>query len=203
MIFSLISLPLFFWYPIRNAIKFGQAPFAIATAFEELKCAKTDFASRWIINSEFFYNSLELDASNVWAYVINSSIIFCFGQGFMPDWVAILLKILSMFLIIISIIAIFKETRIKESNKLLYILAITYFSWIIGFIYFNISLPYSCTMHVRYIIVSMVIGIIYIGILYKNIERPLFKFLLKLLVILFNIISIFMLGYATILLILQ
>lgn len=195
LLFAIISLPMVFWYPIRNAIKFEQPLFSIRHAFETLKVANTDFSSRWIINREIFDNSLLLNASNVWSYVINSSIIFIMDSEFIPVFVTLILKILSILFILISIISIVKETYKSENKKLLYILIVTYLSWIVGFIYFNISLPYSCTMHVRYVLVAMIIGIIYIGILYNNLKNTTFKYLLKMLIILFEVISILMFIY--------
>lgn len=195
LLFSIISLPMVFWYPVRNAIKFGQPLFSIRHAFDTLKVANTDFASRWIINGEIFDNLLLLNASNVWAYVINSSIIFIMDSEFIPMFVTLILKILSVLFIIISGISIVKETHKSENKKLLYILIATYLSWMIGFIYFNISLPYSCTMHVRYVLIAMIIGIIYIGILYNNLSNTAFKYLLKILIILFEVVSVLMLIY--------
>ena len=60
----------------------------------------------------------------------------------------------------------------------MYILAVTYFAWILGYVCFNKTLPYSCTMHARYIITAIVIGIIYIGIIYSNSSIKLKNFIL-------------------------
>lgn len=198
LLFSLISLPLLFWYPLRNAIKFGQAPFSIATALDTLKVANTNFSARWIINGEIFNNLLLQDASNVWAYVINSSIMFMIEATVIPNNLSLILRILSLLLIVISIIGIFKLTKKDNNKNLLYILIATYLAWIIGFIYFNISLPYSCTMHARYIVVSMLIGIIYIGMFYNNLENSLFKNILKIIITLFVVISIIFVIYLVI-----
>ena len=195
LIFSCISLPLILWYSIRNAIKFGQPPFSIVSASETLKVASTNFKDRWILNGELFNNLLMQNASNVWAYVINSSIAFMVEATIIPKYISLVLKLLSVILILISFIGILKYTKTQENKKLLYILLTTYFAWIIGFIYFNISLPYSCTMHSRYIVVSIIIGIIYIGIFYNNIKSPILKNLLKILIVLFEIISIILVLY--------
>ena len=72
---------------------------------------------------------------------------------------------------------------------------LTYFSWIIGYIYFNISMPYSCTIHARYIITASVIGIIYIGVLYNNLKNKDLKYLIFSLSWLFNLLSIILFVY--------
>ena len=43
------------------------------------------------------------------------------------------------------------------------VLIITFISWILGFISFNISLPYTCTMNARYIGIMFIISMIMLG----------------------------------------
>jgi len=195
ILFAIIALPLILWYPVRNFIKFEQPLFSVVSALDILKVNSTTFCDRWILNNELFSNTLASNASNVWAYVINSSIAFMMEIKIIPKTLAIILKIMSLLLIIISFIGFFKYTNKNANKGLLYILCMTYIYWIIGFIFFNISLPYSCTMHARYIVVAMIIGIMYIGIFYNNIKNRYLKFLIKNLIILFEIISIVFILY--------
>lgn len=195
IIFSAISLPLLLWYQIRNAICFGQAPFGVVQALDTLKVARTDFFSRWILNREFFDMILTDNASNVWAYVINSSIIFSANINSIQPPVFYWLKILSLILIIISIIALYTVTKKAENKKPLQILVATYVAFLIGFIVFNLELPYSCTMHARYLAVSAIIGIIYLQLFIENIKEPKYRKLLQTLVILFEILSVYTFIY--------
>ena len=59
-----------------------------------------------------------------------------------------------------KICKIFKENR---SNKNELIILLTFYAWIIGEIYFNITMPYSCTMNARYIPILFIISAMFIG----------------------------------------
>lgn len=181
LIFSVIALPLVFWYQIRNAMKFGQPFFGVVTANPEFAVANNDFVNRWLINSEIFATKLELSASNVISYVINSSIIFMIDTEFLSNIFLNFMRIINISLIIISLISLIKNVK-KDFVDL--ILVTTYVAWLISFIGFNISLPYSCTMHSRYIVAVIVIGMFYIAKLYENTDKKWLKNLINVLVVL-------------------
>jgi 4-amino-4-deoxy-L-arabinose transferase-like glycosyltransferase len=184
IVFSIISLPLVLWYPIRNAIKFNQPPFGVLSASSELAVEKTDFVNRWLINSEIFANKLELKASNVISYAINSSIIFIMNADFLANWLVHLMRILSIALIAIAIISIIKNS---DKNFLNIILITTVIIWFLSFIGFNMSLPYSCTMHSRYIVIVMVIGMLYIAKLFEQTNKKWLKNTINVLVVLYSL----------------
>ena len=54
LLFTLITLPLIFWFQIRNTIKFNQGFFSVVTALDELKVENNSFSARWILNKELF-----------------------------------------------------------------------------------------------------------------------------------------------------
>lgn len=184
LVFIVIVTPLVFWYPIRNAIKFNQPPFGIAEASSEFTVAHTDFTNRWLINNEFFSDKLELAASNVWCYALNSSIIFALDVAYLPHIFLMFMKMISLALIIISIIAMIKHLRTNYIYAMLEIISTT---WLVSFIFFNISLPYSCTMHSRYIVAIYIIGIIFIGKLFEATNKKWLKVLISILVILYSL----------------
>lgn len=184
VIFTVITIPLVFWYPIRNAIKFGQPPFGVAAALPSFAVKNNDFINRWLINSEFFGQYLDYNASNVWSYVINSSILFSVNTAFLSNFTLSAMRIITVAFIIIFItgmIKFFKENAIYK------ILIITFIAWFISFIAFNISLPYSCTMHSRYIVVLFVLGMIFIGKYYETTEDKKLKKLITILSTLYSI----------------
>ena len=184
LIFSVIAFPLVFWYQIRNAMKFGQPLFGVVTANPEFAVRNNDFANRWLINSELFSSRLELSASNVISYVINSSIIFMVDTEFLSNIFLNFIRIINISLIIISLISLIKNIKKGFING---ILVITYVAWIISFIGFNISLPYSCTMHSRYIVSVIIIGMLYIAKLYENTDKKWLKNLINILVVLYSL----------------
>ena len=108
------------------------------------------------------------------------------------------LRLLSIVLIIFEIISIFKYTFKKENRDLLSILFVTYVTWILAYIYFNISMPYSCTIHARYIITAILIVIIYIGILYNNAKNNFLKICIFVTSWLFEILSIMYIFFSII-----
>lgn len=182
LIFGIIATPLIFWYPIRNAIKFEQPPFGIAAASKEFTIQHTDFVNRWLINGEIFANKLELNASNVWCYVINSSIIFMLDVAFLPNIIVNISRIVVILLILISIVGMIRYFRENYLYKMLFI---TFITWLISFISFNISLPYSCTMHSRYIVIMYLIGMLFIGKLYEKTNKKWIKILINILTVLY------------------
>lgn len=184
VVFSIISLPLVFWYPIRNAIKFGQPPFGVVEALPSLAVGHTDFVNRWLINNEFFAQYLAYDSSNVWSYVINSSILFSANTYFLSDLILNYMRILTVAMAIIFIASMIKFVT---KNTIYKILAITAFAWLISFIAFNISLPFSCTMHSRYIGILFILGMIFIGKLFESTDSKKLKVLIGILSFLYSI----------------
>lgn len=190
VLFSLITLPMTFWYPIRNYLKFGQGLFGIAEALQELRVADNSFFARWMIGPEFLNAIYEMNASNVWSNLIISSINFAMNSYAVPYTLSMSTRITSVVLIVISIISIIMFSNKGENKDLKFILLITYISWVIGYIYFNISLPYSCTIHARYIITAIAIGSFYVGIFYKNIKNKNLKYTIIGITSLFVMLSI-------------
>lgn len=184
LIFSVVSAPLVFWYQIRNAIKFNQMPFGVVTALEDLKVENTDFVNRWLINKEWFTDKLYYNASNVWAYVINSSILFVMDVAFLNFTLLTSMRIVTIALAVIFVGSIIKNLKEDFSYK---ILIITVLTWLISFIHFNNSMPYSCTMHARYIPIIFIIAILFIAKLYEKTEDKSLKLLIKILSILYVI----------------
>ena len=195
ILFSFITLPMVFWYPIRNYNKFGQALFGIVEAMDSLAIADSSFAGRWVLNHEIFNVALEPHASNVFANLIISTINFAINSYAVPILISFPLRGISLILIAISIVGMLRFTVENEQKNLLWILVVTYCTWIFGYIYFNCLLPYSCTIHARYVITAIVIGIIYIGIFLKNIKSKPGKNFVLVLITIFMIISIVMFVY--------
>ena len=184
VVFTVITIPLVFWYPLRNAIKFGQPPFGVAEALPTFAVKQKDFINRWLINDEFFARSLSYNASNVWAYVINSSILFSVGTAFLSNFTLSAMRIMTVAFAIIFIAGMIKFFK---ENTLYKILVTTFIAWFVSFIFFNISLPYSCTMHSRYIVVLFVLGMIFTGKYYESTEDKNLKKLITVLSVLYSI----------------
>lgn len=195
LLFSCLTLPMVFWYPLRNYYKFNQSLFGVVEALDTLKVADNSFRARWILNHELFNKVYEIDASNVWANLIISTINFSIESNAVPIVLSMLLRGISLILIAFSMISMFKYTKKSDNKDLLFILIVTYVTWIVGYIYFNVSMPYSCTIHARYIVTAIIIGIIYIGILYNNLKSKNVKYYILSVSVIFMIVSIIMFIY--------
>ena len=195
LILVIITLPMIFWYQVRNYYKFNQPFFGIVEALDILKVKDNSFGARWILNQELFNEIFEKQASNVWANLIISSISFSMDFDAIPFAISMMLRGISLLLISFSIISMITTYKNAENKNLLSILLVTYVSWVLGYIYFNWSLPYSCTTHARYVVIAIVIGIIYIGILYNNSKKSYIRNCVCGLVICFSTISIVMFIY--------
>lgn len=130
LLFTVITLPMVFWYQFRNYYKFNQNLFGIVEALDTLKVANNSFKARWILNNELFNEVYEMNASNVWANLIISTINFSMESKAIPFLLSMVLRGLSLLLIILSIISIFKYTVKSENKDLLLILITIYITWI-------------------------------------------------------------------------
>ena len=72
-------------------------------------------------------------------------------------------------LIIISIYYLFKY---RKENGVLFI---TYITWWLSYLYLNISMPYSCSMNARYMLIPLIIGFVMIGKGFEKEESKLIK----------------------------
>lgn len=170
VVLFLIASPLFLWYPLRNYVLFNQPLFYVTSPDENLAVKSTNFIDRWLINKEIISDNYYKDDSNILSGVIKLSIIFDELPLRMNSLVFIPLMILIIFMIILSIIGIF-----KGKNNYKDIIFVTYISWIISFIYFNIRFPYSCTFHPRYIVMPIYMSYIFIQLLLNSTNNKLFK----------------------------
>ena len=157
LLFFIISMPLIFSFSIRNYILFRQDFFCIHDAYESLYVGNDNPLERFgIFSKELFNNEIKEKDRNIVSYVVKSALVFNINVTIVSGTTFV--KILSIFFICMTIISIISLMFSKNRYNL--ILIITYFSWLLSFIVFNIKMPNSCSMHARYIVTPMVISII-------------------------------------------
>jgi 4-amino-4-deoxy-L-arabinose transferase-like glycosyltransferase len=173
IIFAIICIPLGLIYPLRNYLLFGQPlGFVWEVTNPQLYVGDKSYFVRfiWFPIKDFFYN---LWASpgfdyNIWIYTLKCSVFGEFGywQG------ALFAVFLLLFNCIVAPISLFAMIYIwvKKYNKYQLSKIILTSLWIIVmamFISFNIKYPYGCTMDFRYIVPTLLVGSVFIGMLYE------------------------------------
>ena len=112
-------------------------------------------------------NILFMNGYNLWNYFLYTSLNFglVYNQTILEGFVALaalMLLLISIYYMIIN----YKE------NKML---MLTYISWWISYLYLNISMPYSCSMNSRYMLIPLIIGFVMIGKGLEKEESKMFK----------------------------
>ena len=192
IIFIILAGSLSLWFPIRQYIKYDFEPFAIQKPYDYFYSGDASFFERWgVISKDILKNGIVIEDKNIFSYVINSGLYCLYTLSTVTSY---MIKEVIIILGAISIIAIFKiiiEKIIKgQMHDNVFILMITFISWIFGFVSFNISLPYSCTMNARYIGILFMICMIMLGYNVSEAKNKAWRYLIYLLTILFAMLSV-------------
>ncbi|MGN1299382.1 MAG: ArnT family glycosyltransferase [Candidatus Scatovivens sp.] len=173
IIFILIAGTLSLWFQIRKLIKYDSEMLAIQQPYDYFYSGDAPFLERWgVISKDILKNKILIEDKNIFSYIINSA-LYCLTEftnissyivkeftnisSYIVKESTIILGFISLAVIIKNII------KYRKNNETENILIITFISWILGFISFNISLPYSCTMNARYIGIMFMISMIMLG----------------------------------------
>lgn len=134
------------WFHILN----GFATITIYPPNEKLRVATDNIWDRFGLT-----NILKDNQYNIWNYLLYSSVNFKIFSG--ENLIIKEMVVLSVILIFDTLYYIFKN--FKENL----LINITIFGWLIFYIYLQVSLPYECSMHARYMLVPMSLSIIVLG----------------------------------------
>lgn len=169
IIFAVISFPLGLWYPIRNYIRFKQ-PFQYVMPIDSDSFLARDgytLTERFFLDFKGFFDSIYAQVVtdyNIPAYLIKSSM---FGEFSFQnvDFMARILLVFNIVLIVISLLAMmfFLINQREKNNFLKWGLFSLWALFMITYISFNISYPFSCTMDYRYVVPTSFIGAVFIG----------------------------------------
>lgn len=135
------------WFHITRAMK-NLNTIGIIQPYERLSIANYGVWERFGVFNILNPNQINI---NLWSNLINTSLGFVLGK------IDIIINGIKVILVlIIAFITINYMLRNKQ-NK---ILLVTLITWWLGYFYLNISMPYICSMHARYMVVPFYIGII-------------------------------------------
>lgn len=177
MVFSMISIILGLWFQIRS-LAHGLYTLGIIEPYKYLSIADKSLWERFGIS-----NVLNISDVNIWSYLIYSSLNFfaITSQNTVYN------LIMAILVIILAVDAIYFMIKNKLKNK---ILLITFISWWISYFYLNLSMPYMCSMHSRYMVVPLSIGITHLGIGIEDEKSKIIKFQTYTSVIVLSVMSI-------------
>ncbi len=177
LVFSIISITLGVWFQFRSLAN-GLYTLGIIEPYEYLSIADRSLWERFGIS-----NILNTSFINIWSYLIYSSLNFYImtSENIMYN------LIMAVLVIILAIDTIYFMIKNQCKDK---ILLITFISWWISYFYLNISMPYTCSMHSRYMVVPISIGIAYLGLGMKDEKNKIIKIQVYASVILLSAMSI-------------
>lgn len=192
IIFGIIALGIGLLFSARNMVKFGQSIFyvpnpsmAVYRGYKKWFDRVNIFSDEWLKTYCHPFRDC-----NIFAYVIKSSL---FGEFNADNFESFALEnsllVCNIILIVFSIIALLK-IMIKKENKdeNIKMFIIFWITEIIMFAYGNITKPYACTMDFRYIVPTILTGMIFISTALKNSKQFNYKIALSV-TILFVILS--------------
>ncbi len=162
LVFSIISITLGLWFQLRSLAN-GLYTLGIIEPYKYLSIADKSFWERFGIS-----NILNTSFINVWSYLIYSSLNFYI----MTDENIVYNLIMAIVVITLVIDTIYFMIKSKGNNK---ILLVTFISWWISYFYLNLNMPYTCSMHSRYMVVPISIGIAYLGLGMKDEKNKVIK----------------------------
>lgn len=192
IIFIIIAGALSVWFQIRNLVKYDFEILGIQKPYDHFYSGDASNWERWgFISKDILKNGIRVEDKNIYSSVINSG-LYCLytitsTASYIIKEIAVILSIISFLAVIIIFINKILKKEIKDT---IFILLVTFFAWIIGFISFNISLPYSCTMNSRYIGILYIISMIMLGKSMAESKYKIWKYLILVLSIILSIFSV-------------
>ena len=186
----LISLVLGLSYQIRNYTLFGLN--SVPYPSDYLSVEEFTIFERMIIPSitsvfDKIFCNIPGDY-NIFAYIVKCSIFGEYTYN-ISNVFYYLFVIINLYLIIFSTILLIKNIKNIFKDKINLLLMSNYIIIMSAFYYFNYKYPYICTMDFRYIVPTLLTGIVVL-VTESNEDNKLTKYLIDIPLILFIILSI-------------
>lgn len=173
IILGIIVVILGGWFHILNNFQ----TITIYPPKEDMRVTTDNLWDRFGLSSLFKANKY-----NVWNYLLYSSISF---EMFSSENLIIKEMVVLAFILIINVLY-YGIKHFKENQ----FINITILSWLIFYINLQVSLPYECSMHSRYMIVPMSLGIIMLGKGMQNEKNKVLKYQIIITAVTLAILSI-------------
>ncbi|MCR5187201.1 MAG: glycosyltransferase family 39 protein [Clostridia bacterium] len=191
ILFFAISIPLVFAYQIRNLVLFNQAPFSILEAKEELSTAGYSLYNRINLFSKELFTPVQ-KTHNIWALTIHSANDFLLVSNLSTIFSMDMLLVVFAWISLLSLIyLLLKKSNFEHTITIISMIII----WLLSFFCFNLSMPYICTAHARYIQIIPLLSAVILGFLidynFKNkTTSKAISYILYALMLLYSLLSL-------------
>lgn len=177
LLFGLISLPIGLWYPVRNYILFQQSLSYVPIPIEILSVKRYNVFERFFTFPLYEIGEIFANPYRDYSLPIYSLKTSLFGDD-LNDYINIIevwLLLEALILSVIFVIMLIKYIRKKEKNTSSMLFLVVFFTMILSFLYFNIKMPYGCTMDFRYIVPTALLLSIFLVDYLDRTEHLLFR----------------------------
>ena len=200
LIYGIVSLPVGLWFFVRNYIRYGvPLTYILEPTSDYMYLGDISFLRKFLpegymgVEDCFFHNVLEgapdqsfpvvLCKTGVFNEAIMRDRIYTALTGFILLWLFAVLMLIFVFAFIYGIVFLVKHDR-SIARTALVVLAIFNIAM---YLRMNYTLPYACSMNMRYVLFALICSSFYAGDLYGYIasKSPIGKTLMKSLVCLF------------------
>ena len=160
LIVSIVAGILGFWFQIFNFMR-GTFALGIIAPYDTFSIGNENVWARFGISTP-----LKMSGVNIWNYLIYSSLNF----GLVLEY-SVYIKVMVVLVITLIFDAIYFLIKNIKKEK---ILIVTFASWWAFYFFLNIQMPYTCSMHSRYMLIPISIASIIIA---KGMQEEKNKFL--------------------------
>ena len=160
IVFLLICTPLGLWFQVYAHNRFGQElGFVFSNLNKNLYVGDYNFLDRFfpfIVPTSEMFGSIfcrPFDNYNLFNYAIRSSMFgeFNYWQSEQFAIASIILAYIAVIMLTVSTIYYFYKSRKQDLDKKIF-LGTLFLGQALSYIYFNVTMPYGCTMDFRYIV---------------------------------------------------
>lgn len=176
LFFAIIVGVLGLWFHVYSFAR-GLNTIGIIQPYDYLSIAGESIWNRFGIP-----NLLEISNINIWNYLIYSSITYI--SELKNNFYFLIMAILA---VILSINSIYYMIKYNSENRLL---IYTFIAWWVSYFYLNISMPYTCSMHSRYMMLPFFIATFFLGMGLQKEKSKLLKIQIYISSIILTIMSI-------------
>ena len=184
-LFGIISLPIGLWFHIWCLIKYHDYQLVLDLGSNMYTGNHSVFSRFFTINFHELFNFSQVKSDyNLPSYLIKTSI---FGEFSFENigYLRVLLIALNLVLVTISLIMMIRYILKNRKNTLMNILTITFITSMISMYIFYYLYPNTCSMDFRYIVITLIPGIIFITYSLDKIKSGIIKNGIKVLLYLF------------------
>ena len=176
--FGCIALPIGLWYPVRNYLAFKQPILYVMDPHNS-----NLYVGNYSVLQRFlpFSNEISKIYCDPWTdynipiFLLKCSLFeeYSWKTGIIFNIFYYISIVINFILIIYTIFCIIRNLFNKNKRNVVWklVLFLLFIFNILSYITMNLKLPYGCTMDFRYVVPTLFVGIIFVGIELENVQR--------------------------------